>query len=748
MVFFPQVPLLKTIDGGKSLQRVKGSHHGDHHDLWIDPRNPARMINSNDGGVDISVNGGETWFAPPLPIAQFYHIACDNRTPYHVSGTMQDVGTASGPSNSLEKGGIRLGDWHRVGGGETGFTAPDPSDPNIIYAGEYGGTITRYDHRTRQTKSIGVYPFNPSGHDPDALRYRFQWTAPLMLSPHDPKVLYHAANVLFRTEDAGVKWTAISPDLTRNDRSKQKWSGGPITGDNTGVEVYGTIFALAESPLQKGLLWAGSDDGLVHVSRDGGGKWENVTANLKGLPEWGTVVCIEPSHFAAGTAYLVVDNHRLDDVRPYLFQTDDFGKAWRPLSAGLPPDVFLRVIREDPRKKGLLFLGSDRGLSFSTDAGVTWRPLKLNLPTVAVADLVVKGDDLVVGTSGRSVWILDDLTPLREYTSTVAGQDVHLFPAQPAVRYRQHEALEEDLQPGAGANPDPGAVLHYYLRSKPKGDVVIKILDAKGTLVRTLTSKEEEKEPPDEGDYSDDKEKPEALPAEAGLHRVVWDLRYEGAKKIKRAKIDGGEPKIGPLVNPGTYTVQLQAGGKTLTTTLTVLLDPRLQLAAKQDKVEAATLAELEAQRELLLKMRDDLTRLTRTVEQLRSVRDQLTARDKLIEDDPRTENLRKSTKAVLAKLDALEERLHNPKAKVSYDILAQKGGAQLYSQLAWLFDLLKDSDGIPTQGIRAIYEEQALLLNKYEQEWRALVAGDLTKLNEEAKGVSVPGILLPPVPK
>ena len=350
-IWFPQVPLLKSIDGGKTFARVKGVHHGDHHDVWIDPRNPRRIIDSNDGGVDISTNGGESWHAPPLPICQFYHVSVDNRTPYHVSGPMQDLGTASGPSNSLSAAGINLSDWHSVGGGETGFTAPDPSDPNIVYAGEYGGFISRYDHRTRQAKSIGVYPFDPSGHGAEDLKYRFQWTAPILVSPHDPKTVYHGANVLFKTSDAGLHWTPISPDLTRNDKSKQKWSGGPITGDNTGVEVYDTIFAIAESPKEKGLLWAGSDDGLVHVSRDGGQHWQNVTPKI--APEWGTVASVEASPFEPATAYVVVDAHKLDDTKPYLFKTTDFGATWKRLGESLPANVNLHVVREDPKRRGL-----------------------------------------------------------------------------------------------------------------------------------------------------------------------------------------------------------------------------------------------------------------------------------------------------------------------------------------------------------------------------------------------------------
>ena len=584
ILFFPQVPLLKSIDGGKSLLRVKGPHHGDHHDLWIDPKNPERMIDSNDGGVDVSTNGGQTWYAPPLPIGQFYHVSVDNRTPYRVSGCMQDISSAQGPSRSLVSDGIPLSAWYPVGGGEAGFTASDPEDPNIVYAGEYSGYITRYDHRTRQAKSIGVYPFNPSGHAPAILDYRFQWTAPLMISRHDPKTVYHAANVLFMTQDAGVTWTAVSKDLTHNDKSKQKWAGGPITGDNTGVEVYCTIFALAESPKQKGLLWAGTDDGRVHVTTDGGkdeGKnWSDVTAGLTkaGLPKWGSVVCIEPSPFDAHSAYVVVDAHRIDDRKPYLFVTSNLGKTWKSLTAKMPDDGYLNVVREDPKdpkKKGLLYVGTERGILFSPDAGTTWQQLKLNLPPVRVTDLVVKEDDLVVATNGRSIWIFDDLTPLRAWSANLAAKDVTLFQPRPVFRYRYSPVVADAAPMSAGDNPPKGAMLHYHLKSKPKGDILLTVMDAKGKVVRTLSSKKEPEEEPDEGAYGESSYKQILLPTAPGLHRVVWDLRLRGAETIRGARLDSGEPRVGPLVNPGVYTIELLVEGKPLTSKVEVKLDPR-----------------------------------------------------------------------------------------------------------------------------------------------------------------------------
>jgi photosystem II stability/assembly factor-like uncharacterized protein len=740
-VWCMNLQLLKSLDGGRTFKKVKGPHHVDHHDLWIDPKDPKRMINSNDGGVDITTNGGATWYAPPLPIAQFYHVSADNRVPYHVSGTMQDIGTASGPSNSLSTAGIELCDWHGVGGGETGFTAPDPSDPNIVYAGEYGGYISRFDLRTRQVRNISIYPFNPSGHGAEVMRYRFQWTAPILISPHDPKVIYHAGNVLLKTTDAGRTWKAISPDLTRNDKTKQQWSGGPITGDNTTAEYYDTIFAIAESPRKKGVLWAGSDDGLVHVSLDGGQRWQNVTHNIPGLPEWGTVVCIEASPFDAATAYVVVDAHRLDDMRPFLWKTTDYGKSWKSLTTALAQDIFLRVVREDSKQQGLLYVGTERGISISPDGGATWQPLKLNLPTVAVTDLVVKENDLVVGTNGRSVWIFDDLTPVRQLAPRLAMKDakypeVLLLPVQPSIRWRYHSPIYSTEDKEASDNPPKGAVIHYYLDKKVKDAITLEVVDAAGKVVRSLTSKKVNTGEPaeDHPDAPSERYKQTILPTKAGLHRVVWDLRYNGADIIKGAKIDAGNPLMGPLVTPGGYTLKLTVAGKTLTTAAEVRLDPRVQLPT----------TDLADQLKLALDIRDDLSRVSGIVNRLRAVKSQLVARDKLLKENVNAEPFVKQSKALVAKLNALEEKLHNPSAKVTYDILAQKGGARLYSQLGALYEWSCDSDGAPTQGMREVYGEHVRELKRLETEWQGMLKSDLPHLRELARSLAIPAVIVP----
>jgi photosystem II stability/assembly factor-like uncharacterized protein len=735
VVWFPQVPMLKTIDGGKTIKSVRGIHHGDLHDAWIDPLDPRRMIVGNDGGVDVSTDGGETWYAPPLPISQFYHVATDSSTPYRVFGAMQDLGTASGPSNSLSRQGITLGDWYTVGGGEAGHAVADPSDPNVVYAGEYFGILTRYDHRTRQATNVTPWPDNPSGHGDEFPRYRFQWTAPIAVSPHDPKVVYYGGNVLFRTDDGGQSWSVISPDLTRNDKSKQKWSGGPITGDNTGVEYYDTIFAIAESPLEKGLVWVGSDDGLVHVTRDGGKTWQNVTGGVTGLPEWGTVSLIEPSPFDAGTAYLVVDAHRMDDMHPYLWKTTDYGKTWKSLAGSLPQDVYLHAVREDPKQKGLLYLGTERGVAFSADDGATWTQLKLNLPTVAVHDLVAKDDDLVVGTHGRSIWILDDLTPVRAWSAAVAAEPVHLFPVRPAVRWHYDGPVSSQIK-GPGKNPEVGALVDYWLKSKPKGEITLEIRDGKGTLVRRLTSTKQEPDTPRDDPDPDWRDMAkEALPTHAAVNRFVWDLRYEGATKIKGAKIDSGDPGEGPMALPGTYTARLTVEGQSYETKIEVRLDPRVSVSP----------ADLEEQLAFALTLRDDLTRLSGIVHELRSVREQVKARAALLAGRKPAAELEKAADALVAKCDALEEKLHNPKAQVSYDILAMRGGAQLYSRLAPLYSWSHETDAKPTQGMREVYAELKKELDADASEWKAIVETDVAALNAKAREVAPDFVVLPP---
>ncbi len=735
VVWFPQVHLLKTIDGGSTITSVPGLSHADHHDVWIDPAEPRRMISGHDGGVDLSVDGGKSWWAPKLPLAQFYNLDVDDREPYHVGGTIQDQGTASGPSNSLKAGGIALSEWTYVGGGEAGDFVYDERQPGVVYAGEYGGYLSHFDERTSQARMIGIYPTNPSGRAPSELRHRFQWTAPLATSPHDPRVLYHGGERLFRTLDRGESWSAISPDLTRNDRSKQQWSGGPITGDNTGVEVYGTIFSVAESPLAAGTIWAGTDDGRVHVTRDGGASWSEVTP--PGMPEWGTVEGLELSRRAEGTAYVVVDAHRLDDYRPHLFRTRDGGRSWESLAKGLPQDVHLFAVREDPERPGLLFLGHEQGVSMSRDDGRSWQRLKLNLPTVAVVDLEVRHGDLILATRGRSIWILDDLTPLREWSDEVAARPLHLFAPRPAVRWRLGWSWGQAHE-GLGANPPYGAVLSYHLAKAPEGPVILEVLDADGALVRRLDSAV-----PPVIQAEDDPDEPTpapkaALQATAGLHRAVWDLRYEGARRLERAKIDLGSPHAGPLAPPGRYTLRLKVGEAVAETTVEV----------RPDRRSPVPVAEMRAAFDRMRELRDTISRVVDRIEEIRWLQPQLLDLARRLEGDAAAAELVELARRSAASLDELERELHNPDAEVVYDILSRGGGARIHSILTLVYDWGMDgSDHAPTQGMREVVAEETAKLEAVEARLAALRARELARVEELARQGGLPRILPPPAP-
>ncbi len=732
-VWCPQVPLLKSIDGGKTFTHVAGALHGDHHDIWIDPKNAKRIIGADDGGVYLTTDGGENWLVPPLPLGQCYHVAADNRVPFQVACALQDIGTTQGPSDTLDRAGIRNTDWHGVGGGEAGWVVSDPADPNIVYAGEYLGYLSRYDHRTGSERNVSPWPENPSGHGGEDMRYRFQWTAPIAGSPHDPKVIYYGANVIFRTADGGQSWAVISPDLTRNDKSKQKWAGGPITGDNTGVETYDTVFVIAESPVKKDLIWAGSDDGLIHVTEDGGKSWRDVTAGVPGLPEWGTVAMIEPSHFDAKTAYLAVDAHRLDDDRPYLWRTTDLGRTWKRLDGGLPRDVYLHSVKEDPTRRGLLYLGTERGVVFSRDDGATWRSLKLNLPTVAVHDLVVKDDKLALATHGRSMWIFDDLGAVRDpLPSSAAANGLYVFPVPDAVRWTFHSSYK-----GGWTTPNApgGARVYYWLKDEPKGEVTLEVLDPAGKVVTTLSSKA--REPTGSTEYvKEEKDLLDelALPKKAGIQRGNWNLAWEGAEMISNAKLDSGYPGIGPAAVPGTYTLRLTVDGKTATAPFTLQRDPR----------ETVSDADLAEQLRFTLGIRDTITRLTHDVLRLRAVRRQLAERNDLLAKDDKAKPLIEPSRALIDKLDALEARLHNPKAEITYDVLAQKGGTQLYSRLAPLMDWSTNGNGAPTDGMRQVFAAQVQELAADEAELAALLDKDLAALNQTASQLGVPGVYVP----
>ena len=559
--------LFRSTDGGKTFKLLP-ARHGDHHGLWIDPTDPDRLINASDGGASVSVDGGKTWSTElNQPTAQFYHVAVDNDFPYHVYGAQQDNSSIA-IASSDDAGAITTKDWYDVGGGEAGFVIPDPRDANIVYSNNEN-LIVRWNKKTDQSRVISVWPIDASGHAAGDLEHRFNWTSPLLLSPHDPDTLYVGMERVYRSTNDGSSWTAISPDLTRNDKSKQGPSGGPITKDITSVEYYDTVFSIAESPLRKGLLWVGSDDGLIHTTSDGGGHWSDVTPH--DMPQWSTISMIEPSHFDAAAAYVAVDRHKLDDINPYVFKTADGGKTWTRLDRTLPEGAFVHAVREDPQKRGLLYAGTETGVFASFDDGQHWQSLQLDLPRAPVHDLVVKGDDLVIATHGRSFWILDDIAPLRQIGPETAKTDVVLYKPETAVRLYYPDSV--DTRPPVGENPPAGAVIDYYFDAKPAGEVTIDILDAQGKRVRHLTSKPRKtaEQPPE---WPDELHPSNTLPAHAGMNRCIWNLRYDDPAQIPGAFYAGEAPR-GPIAMPGHYTVKLTVAGKSETAPLELMLDPR-----------------------------------------------------------------------------------------------------------------------------------------------------------------------------
>ncbi len=729
VVWFPQVKMLRTNDGGDRVRTIDAGGW-DYHDVWIDPADQKRMIVASDGGVSVTRDGGKTWHRAPLPIGQFYHVSVDTRRPYRVLGTLQDFGTVSGPSNSLHGNGILATDWHPVGGGEAGHVVADPDNPDIVWAGEYLGIITRFDGRLRLKSNVSVYPYDGSGHGAKDLRYRFQWTAPIVISPHDAKTVYHAGNVLFRTRDRGQNWDAISPDLTRNDVTKQQWAGGPITGDNTGVEYYGTIFAVAESRVAKGQIWVGTDDGLVQLTRDGGKSWKNVTPT--GAPHWGTVVCIEASRRDPSTAYVVYDAHRLDDEKPYLWKTTDHGESWTSLTKGLDSETYLHVVREDTRVKGMLYLGTERSVMVSRDDGSSWESLRLNMPTVAVVDLVVAGDDLVVGTLGRSAWILDDLTVVREQPKAYAGATAHLFAPRATTAWR-YGAAPRGPTDGKGANPPKGAIITYRLAAATKDEITLTVRDNRGDLVRKLSSTAEDPyAAPDHPDRNPKQEDKPALKRKAGINRAAWNLRYAGPRRIKGAKLDYGNPGEGPLVAPGTYALELKIGEATFRQSLRVESDPRLG-SSEHRAVQLA----------FALDASNKFTKVTDHVVAIRSVREQIQTRNRALASNKAATQLIAQGVALIEGLDAVEAILHNPKAEVSYDVLAgRSGGAQLHSQLEWLFMIAREHEGPPTQGMRERATALTRELRAQEAKLDSLLEPDLDALNALAKQLGIAHVI------
>ncbi len=727
VIYAVNVGFFRSGDGGKTFQAI-ATPHGDNHDMWIAPSDPLRMVQGNDGGAIVSTNGGRSWTDLAQPTAQFYRVAVDEEFPYNIYGAQQDNTTVKIASRTLT-GAIDASDWYPVGGGESGWIAPYPKNPDIVFAGSYDGLITRYDHKTKQMRNVTIWPDNPMGAGAEAMKYRFQWNFPLLFSPHDPDLLYAGGNVLFASRDQGQSWKAISPDLTRNDKSKLGPSGGPITKDNTSVEYYCTIFTVAESPRKKGVIWAGSDDGLVHVTQDGGAHWQNVTP--KGMPEWMQINSIEASPNDAGTAYFAGTMYKWDDNRPYLYKTTDYGKSWKQIDDGIPTNTYTRVVREDPNKPGLLFAGTETGIYVSLNGGEKWQQFQLNLPVVQIADLAFqkREKELVVATHGRSFWVLDDLTMLYQVDSGT-NDAVRLFPPKDTYRLPSGGGFRGGGARAVGSNPAAGAVIYYSLKEKPKGEATLEFLDPQGKPVREFSSKVEEKHEVPAASAEEEEFVPRnagstRVPVEPGLNKFVWDMRYPDATKFPGMILWAGTVR-GPAIAPGKYTVRLTVDGKAYSQSLLVKKDPRI----------ATTQQEFLSQLELELQIRDKLSRTNQAVIDIRDVRKQiedLAARTK-------TPVIVERAKALAKDLTLVEEALYQTKNKANEDPLNYP--IRLNNKIAGVLGALEMSDSGPTQQQQQVYEDLSTAINAQLRRLDEIMKRDMPAFNKLVRDQNIPAII------
>ena len=752
--------MYRSTDDGKTFRNIQVPH-GDNHDLWIAPNDAQRMIESNDGGANVSFNGGRSWTEQDQATAQFYHVVTTNHFPYRVCGAQQDNSTLCGPSRS--GGGIAISDWYDVGGGESGYIAVRPDTPDIVFAGSYGGLLTRKDIKTGFERDVNPWPNNPMGHDAADAKYRFQWTFPIVISPHNPSRMYIGSSVIFQTDDEGQTYKIISPDLTRHDPRTLGASGGPITKDQTSVEYYATVFTIAESPRTAGVIWAGSDDGLVHITRDGGRTWKNVTP--RGLPEWARISMIEASNFATGTAYLAANRYQLDDMKPYLYRTDDYGATWTRISNGIPATEFTRVLREDPEKAGLLYAGTERGVWVSFDDGASWQSLRRNLPIVPIHDLTIKEGDLIAATHGRSFWILDDLSALRQLSPGVARETVHLFKPRKVYRATFGGGGGNGAAGGhpSGANPPSGAVVYYSL-SQPRQLVTMDFLDAQGKVIRSFTSQQDPRVaadsiradsvraaradslrraglPPDTTVRSE--ARGEETPAEeggpqrrpppprvankAGLNMFAWNLRYPDASVFENMILWAGNI-AGPVVLPGSYSVRLNVNGQHYTQTFSVVKDPRT----------TATDADLKEQFDLLMRIREKTSQANDAVKTIRNIKAQLADRGKRLTGDKATAYARVAAE-LSEKLSAVEGEIYQVKNQSSQDPLNYP--IKLNNKIAALAGVVGSTDARPTSQSYTVFNDLSSQLDRQLQAMRgALII--LPAINATLKQANLPPIV------
>jgi len=734
---------LKSTNGGRTFEKIT-TPHGDNHDLWIDSRNPLRMINGNDGGACVTYNGADTWSSIyNQPTSEIYHVATDDQFPYRVYGTQQDNSALSVPTRSF-KGALLWEDTYTVGLSESGKIAVKPGDSNIVYSSYPGGTLQRYDHVTGQVRVIMPWPEYNQNTAPADFKYRFAWEFPIVISPHDPDTLYIGGNIVFRSRDEGTSWDPVSPDLTRDDQSKQQLSG-PITSEGPWAEMYCTVYAFAESPHEQGVLWAGSDDGLVHLSRDGGGSWANVTP--PGLPEWALVSSIEPSSHDPATTYVAATRYKLDDNRPFIFKTQDYGDTWTQITTGIPGDDFTRVVREDPERPGLLYAGTETGVYVSLDGGDQWDALRTNLPVVPIYDLQIKDGDLIAGTHGRSFWILDDLSPLRELTEAALSAPAHLVKPRnytrllrqagsilddtigkqymsdilgPPMTYRQVETPgggRERIYLNAGTNPPDGVSVYYHLADEPEVEVAITLRAPSSAAIKT---------------YSTELQGDGRLDAHQGMNRFQWDTRYPQGKEL--GDVAGGvspfgAKNTGPLAPPGTYTIELTTGGNTSEALFEIAADPRSNVSQ----------ADLDAQFALQIAIRDLYSETHGQVVKIRNLRDQVQQWAARAEGHAAEARLTEAAGAIAGKLGDVENEL----------VPFRSAGTQprgiplgLYAKLKELMGVVASADWAPTKSSRDVFASLNERLDSQADDLQRIVDEDVTGFKELIAEYEIPEIL------